>query len=1001
MDKLIREDYVLGNKKIVVGDNLHDLVLENLGKIWIRYGNGYKEFSNFVSTLMKSTTDISKVVIEPNGIQSADAYKSGQLIFDAGKKNLYLKYEDALLLLLEYNDGINEKYVSKSGDTMSGPLTINVRNGAPLYVNSAQLIENLNAQYLSGKNVDDFALRGEDEDITGNWTFQGNNEHNGANTFNNQVIINGELEANSTSEFAGKATFNNEIEVAGQATFKNNGTAIRVGTGNVVTDGSIGSSQFMSGMTGYGWKLDASTNTLTIDNLVVRGVLNVFELVVNKITATNGSFWVTDSFKIDKVRNIKYLRASDFQDRINEENQTIRITINENFLRSLFNTDDCYIPVTGFETTYTIQSDDPAHPFASRDNFNNQNKTFSNLKWMFSILRLDDFINKFLSSEKQETEYVSEIVNLADYVNTYLVDKYNIFFDKDGYLKIQASKNTVFNYADQLPGFEENAEENYLVFENNQLIARTHPQNKISKDDYNIIQIEAKIYRESIYLVSSELNITDIFNESVLINLADEGYIQLVHPFQKNPENINEVDGLGGNNNLLIYKDGWDDFINNIFTIVNSSQATLNNSNEYTFDASALAHINLYYKYFGSNLNDGMNLYVLEARESEYPVFKPGDIIKCQKFTGTNVQQYHALVTGVFGSYGFIIQLQNHSILQEGIIYEYDENGKLIGSNSNLDSSLYNKSQGVSIDFDIYLSKAKELLQKYITDKTIDYRWCIQILSSPENVNSYINQVKAANNNEELTSIVQDIINNSIQSLTWEEISNHPIFKKILQESTLGIPQKDDSLVRIGSIYPGDRRNSMYLTSSEQNSPYQDVLVDINRPDYTVNYLTPKYKSFEGSFTYNGNVRKGKFFVQNKEFQSIMKIGDELKQNGKEWSLENIPTSAEKTYLLNLYGDKFEDMLSKFENIYTQFRPYTILNQHTSGNNNEDIRQGSFVFNPTNLVYDKNNKIIVNEEGLYFSEDISNTITGAKFSDNNHLQYQENNNTINITIGGL
>jgi len=32
-----------------------------------------------------------------------------------------------------------------------------------------------------------------------------------------------------------------------------------------------------------------------------------------------------------------------------------------------------------------------------------------------------------------------------------------------------------------------------------------------------------------------------------------------------------------------------------------------------------------------------MNLYVLEAKESEYPVFKPGDIIKCQKFIGTSV----------------------------------------------------------------------------------------------------------------------------------------------------------------------------------------------------------------------------------------------------------------------------------------------------------------------------------------------------------------------------
>ena len=126
MNNLIKEDYILGNKKIVVGDNLHDLVLENLGKIWVRYGNGYKEFSQFVSTLAKAVTSVSKVVIEPDGMQPPESYKSGQLVFDARKKNLYLKFEESLLLLLEYNDNINEKYVAKAGDTMTGRLTIEV-----------------------------------------------------------------------------------------------------------------------------------------------------------------------------------------------------------------------------------------------------------------------------------------------------------------------------------------------------------------------------------------------------------------------------------------------------------------------------------------------------------------------------------------------------------------------------------------------------------------------------------------------------------------------------------------------------------------------------------------------------------------------------------------------------------------------------------------------------------------------------------------------------------
>ena len=128
MDNLIREDYVLGNKKIVVGDNLHDLVLENLGKIWIRYGNGYKEFSQFISTLTKATSDGNKVVIEYNGLKDPETYKSGSLVFEARKKNLYLKFDDDLLLLLEYNDSISEKYVAKAGDTMTGPLTINVKD---------------------------------------------------------------------------------------------------------------------------------------------------------------------------------------------------------------------------------------------------------------------------------------------------------------------------------------------------------------------------------------------------------------------------------------------------------------------------------------------------------------------------------------------------------------------------------------------------------------------------------------------------------------------------------------------------------------------------------------------------------------------------------------------------------------------------------------------------------------------------------------------------------
>jgi hypothetical protein len=61
---------------------------------------------------------------------------------------------------------------------------------------------------------------------------------------------------------------------------------------------------FMSGYNGYGWRFEADTNMLTVDYLVVRKAMHVFELVVNQISATNGSLWVTDSGEIEEVFDV-------------------------------------------------------------------------------------------------------------------------------------------------------------------------------------------------------------------------------------------------------------------------------------------------------------------------------------------------------------------------------------------------------------------------------------------------------------------------------------------------------------------------------------------------------------------------------------------------------------------------------------------------------------------------------------------------------------------------
>lgn len=68
----------------------------------------------------------------------------------------------------------------------------------------------------------------------------------------------------------------------------------------------IGGAGFASGFAGYGGRFDynvsrTSAATLEVDDLYVRGRMNVYELVIQQIRATNGNVFVTDSAKISAV----------------------------------------------------------------------------------------------------------------------------------------------------------------------------------------------------------------------------------------------------------------------------------------------------------------------------------------------------------------------------------------------------------------------------------------------------------------------------------------------------------------------------------------------------------------------------------------------------------------------------------------------------------------------------------------------------------------------------
>lgn len=63
---------------------------------------------------------------------------------------------------------------------------------------------------------------------------------------------------------------------------------------------ALSSREFVSGFAGAGWMIDQYGNA-TFDNLTVRKEFNVYELVINKISGSNGAIAVTDSAEIWRV----------------------------------------------------------------------------------------------------------------------------------------------------------------------------------------------------------------------------------------------------------------------------------------------------------------------------------------------------------------------------------------------------------------------------------------------------------------------------------------------------------------------------------------------------------------------------------------------------------------------------------------------------------------------------------------------------------------------------
>lgn len=255
----IREEQLLGNRKVIVGTKYNDLVLETLGKVYVKSGNTFKQLSELLSKQKEQTKENVIVVDSVSQMQDMQYPEEGTFVYVKNSQSLYLACDGKYVLLIHV-DVEGDTYVKTTGDTMTGVLEINT-TVAPLIVTSRQLVKNLNADLIDGYDSKDLAKKDENENISGQWTF--------TNTGTSQR----------------EWTFEDNIRVKG----------------DFISSGDLTSPSFASGFSGYGWRLDSSTNTLTIDNLIVRKILSVYELVVNQISATNGSLWISNAGTCESV----------------------------------------------------------------------------------------------------------------------------------------------------------------------------------------------------------------------------------------------------------------------------------------------------------------------------------------------------------------------------------------------------------------------------------------------------------------------------------------------------------------------------------------------------------------------------------------------------------------------------------------------------------------------------------------------------------------------------
>lgn len=649
MSDLIRTDTIFGKRANIVGNISADLVLESLGKIYIKSRNSAKTLEEVIKSV--ALGDINETVSKTRiveGLENIDtsSLKEGQFIFDKLSNILYLWIDgDFLELINVAPEGTG--YVKRSGDTMTGRLTINVPNGPPLSVNSTELVQNLNVGYLQGESGKNFTRRNRDEKIIGSWQFK------------------------NPTKFESNALFAQDI----------------------IVNGSVGSTNFASGFGGYGWRMDADTNTLTVDNLVVRRLMQVYELVVNKISATNGSLWVTNAGKV-----VSAYKLPEFPSEFFSETSAF-----QTFRNQLYN-GVCFIKYNALYQTQTLTSD--------------------------AIQNASGSINTGKVCPQDSVLRSARVVIINDAASL---------------------GNTVF-LDESDPGYT-----SYKLFDDNfrynvNLPIVTRPKYLLYKDclEYVNTEFESDSDEED-YIRALNTRHGTSYNSDGLIQIANNprGMVTLMKP---------------------------------------------------------------YFKYYS-----GGDYYLVQFDSDELPVFKPGDMLRCQKWTYGGIKYYDAVVCNQLGNTTqYIIQVAD-SILDYTTTITYNDalEATVITNSDNINMTLYEQS-----------NKWSQPLQP-------------------------------------ITEILDD--DSTVEVSVEEQI----------KRKLLGIVEEKDSLVQIGNLWDSQRQNAVYITSTDDGAPFIDTLSGINRPDYSVIYYIPIYKTvklYRSARTSSDTVDvpyTGDYYIQDAQYHDI------------------------------------------------------------------------------------------------------------------------------------